>query len=644
MKKPSDALEFLLPKEYLEMSEMDRRHFLEYALKLTALISTSSLIKPQESRAEPVSKDVPSRFVNIRIFTGSCQLSSYLSPLAKTTNIQGLKPTWKVPGLANSFRASGKISENVDTDTANPESIFHALTDVSGYQMPLLWSSTIPYGTSSTATMKSLIEKNCAMIYGLESSPAHGIAYEMLNNPEPGSFTIGGYIHHHSKKSPALFPALGNKKGPSAFKSPSGSSMKLVTTGSTDESNEIKQVLESLLPHQAKNDETPYENDENVNISRRKWLNQLSGKMNVALDSIRDSNIELKPGISVLYQLLGEAKNNVESKAFESMMVQYSSALDKYKKLLRRSAELARNSIMGITDPDTRNKNVSIVKNTLKQIDNEKNAVLGSPNLIFGKPDDELYEVDIITGKKVTPDKASGYGNANFWISYELAHIFAFAEVAFNDQKPLTNVLNLGFNQSMVGLKLKEGKIPIPCKFDNHFNGVLPNLLWNSLFYYSFNTLLYEFTNTIKSKNQKTLNSWRDTVIALYTEFPRSPRKNGAGSDHGYLACNVTLFSGRLNDDLKIYGKTKVDSGDSTHPGAWGVRSDKMKVNSRYLNLSDVGVSIANLFVTESPHLGLSTLTGRSTILFALDSSGNIQFKEKLLGKEISFLYSLEDQ
>jgi hypothetical protein len=628
MKKTKDSISTDLDS----MEPMDRRFFLEYTLKLTALAAALPLLKEESAQAQTASINAPTRFVNFFVGSGSCQLGCYLSPTANIADLATLTASdWKTPGLATSFgptSSANAAKENVDyyydtnvttnygSEALGSQPIYHARTKVGSYYMPLIWSSQIPVGTSGTTSMSNLISSNCAMIYGLESSPAHPIATNMLLDPEPGSYTIGGYIAASSTSS--FFTALGNNRAPLNFKSPSGAGLRIFQANGAN-NGPASDVLNAVLPDAV----------ETGNSSRRAWLAALSAKMTTALDSIRVTNMGLNPGISELYRLLTDAKSAVDQDTYRSVVTDFTATLQKYKALMVRATTMASNSIQGMSDSGV--NGVTVSRSKLR-----------------------AYEGNLCT---TTPAKAF----SSCWASDEIAYIFAFAEVALRNN--LTHVLQLGFGPNMVryrprwpqadaqGNVISDGN-----NIDNHSQGVLVNLMAGSLFYYVFNTLLYEFKRNLQgvSGNPATgqvqlplnspllgsekpapapaANDWRDTVILLNTEFPRNPRQDGSGSDHGNDAANVTLFSGRIQGALKIYGKTTYGQNTfgPTYRGAWGFHSSTMK-SDRYLDTKDIGASIGKLFVRGTTHPDLQTLIDRSKICFSLDSSGNIVFNPTFL-------------
>lgn len=623
----------VLSQPFHDADEMNRRLFLEHALKLTSLIATAPIlqslggISPAQAQTSALG---PTRFVHFFLRRGLCQFNSYLCPTANISNLANLPNStslsWKNPGLMTSFRPSSSANasaENVDysSDPAygsqqGQQPIYHARTSVGNYQMPILWSSSIPVGATGSATtsMKNLISNNCSMIYGLESAGAHPLAEAMLLDPEPGSYTIGGYISASSPKS--FFSALANSNGIKTFKSPSGSGIR-VFQGNQSNDGPAMDVLRAVLP-------TVNSSGLNENMStptRRDWFNAISGQMMGAIESIRLSNMAIHPGISELYSLLQIAKEAVDQNSYSQVIADFNTTLIKYQGLVSRASSMALTSIQGVTDSNSRNVTIS------------------RPNLLcFGDMDNR------------TKVKASEvFQTQNIYISPELAYTFAFAEVAL--RRKLTNVLQLGFDWGSTGTRLLQNSNDMIWQpVDNHGHGVIANLLSNSLFIYVFNTLLYEFKRNLQGlsstygtvypearlndvspssappvSNQP--NPWKDTLILINSEFPRIHRNSGRGSDHAAPSANITLISGSISG-FNLYGKTTYGINSTTeYQGAQGRGALAMKkTDGNYLSFKDIGVSLAAIYARGPYHPNLQTLSARSSIVLSVNqSNGNIE-------------------
>jgi hypothetical protein len=627
-----------LPENWGRMSEMDRRSFLEWSLKLTTLMAVAPALRPADAEASNYNNR-PSRFVNFFIRGGSCQLSSYLAPTADRSSLASLPSHWKTPGLATSFRptsAAKATEENVDISTSmtygsesqGSQPLFHARTPVGNYFLPLLWSSNIPVGTGTgVASMKSLIQTNCALLYGLESAPAHPLAEVMLLDPEPGSQTVGGYISALS--GAAFFPAIANSGGVRPYKGLSGSGLRIFQPDGTNGGPAL-----DLL--RAVNPET---NEVSSNAGRRAWFNQLRTKMLESVESMRITNMITRPGISELYHLLTQAQQSVDTGTYTTVLTDFTATLSKYSALLERARVMAMTQMQGITDSATLASNPVVSRLILRQF-TESNSLKSISNI------SSLFA-----------------GGSQLTVSASFAYTFAMAEVALRNN--LTHVLQLGLGEGMVQMKyvLKDGVAEnTGAAFDNHARGVVANLISNAAFYYIFNTLLYELRRNIQgiTSSPGTLTTvpmtaitqindsatgtpappapdpWRDTVILVNTEFSRNPDSNGGGSQHGYHGSCAALFSGRIAGNLKVLGRTtygNAQNGYPNSPGAWGRGAPHMMLNSgRQVSFKDLGATLAALYGTaDSLPQNLKTLLDRSEMLFSLNpTTGNIEFGQKL--------------
>jgi len=355
-----------------------------------------------------------------------------------------------------------------------------------------------------------------------------------------------------------------------------------------------------------------------------------------SVESMRISNMLVRPGVTELYKLLNQAQSSVDAAQFQAVLDDYTATQAKYASILQRAKVMAVTNIQGISDPTTVANNPIISREKLR---NHGGFV----------PENTL--------RSITNIAQLFSGVSALTASDSFSHLFAMAEVALRNN--LTHVLQLGLGESMVQLKYvvntSNNSVPLTgAAFDNHERGVVSNLISNASFYYIFNTMLYELKRNLQGLTSNTgtatnapavalasLNHlidgtaatppppspdpWRDTVILVNTEFSRNPNGDGAGSQHGYTGSSVAMFSGRITGNLKIFGRTTY--GDTAYPGCWGKGSAEMvQTDGRQFSTKDVGANLAALFCSGTPPLGLQTILARSANLFYLNSSGNIEF------------------
>ncbi len=121
--------------------------------------------------------------------------------------------------------------------------------------------------------------------------------------------------------------------------------------------------------------------------------------------------------------------------------------------------------------------------------------------------------------------------------------------------------------------------------FDEHTIDWMKVMFYNTFFNRMMATAVYEFEQSLGSK-------FNDVVINISGEFGRTPKKTGAGSDHGSHNGNNTFFCGAIKKPL-VVGNIAKGRTDGTYPGTYGVRAN----NSGYgpITMGSLGSTIASL-------------------------------------------------
>ena len=87
------------------------------------------------------------------------------------------------------------------------------------------------------------------------------------------------------------------------------------------------------------------------------------------------------------------------------------------------------------------------------------------------------------------------------------------------------------------------------------------------------------------------------SVLNFASEFNRSARPNGNGSDHGWRGSNATLFSGMIKAPIVI-GNIQEEK-DSRN--GWGIAAPLDELGGREMVIGNVASSISNILGCESP-------------------------------------------
>ncbi len=182
------------------------------------------------------------------------------------------------------------------------------------------------------------------------------------------------------------------------------------------------------------------------------------------------------------------------------------------------------------------------------------------------------------TDLRVTLD-ASQYYNGDYFGIYLMAEQFAVIEFAIKNR--LTTSIAAGLSSfNNFG-------------FDEHSTAPMISVLVNTLWNRGMATCVYELIDQLRAAGM-----WENTVINITSEFGRSPRGDGIGSDHAPEATSITLLSGCLAGN-EIIGNTKIDSGWNFYPGSWGSFANNPTFG--ILGQGHIASTIASLLKVESP-------------------------------------------
>ncbi|NUM57625.1 MAG: DUF1501 domain-containing protein [Bdellovibrionaceae bacterium] len=108
---------------------------------------------------------------------------------------------------------------------------------------------------------------------------------------------------------------------------------------------------------------------------------------------------------------------------------------------------------------------------------------------------------------------------------------------------------------------------------DMHGTGAMANIFIMNSYYRGLSAGLLELIDKLKAKN-----IWNKTLIQVSSEFGRSTRTDGSGSDHGFNQMVTSIFSGTYSAGPYLVGNISK----SGHPG------------EGYLGTQGVGVEIKN--------------------------------------------------
>ncbi len=228
---------------------------------------------------------------------------------------------------------------------------------------------------------------------------------------------------------------------------------------------------------------------------------------------------------SALSKMYDNAMEMVEQNVF-NLSNQWASTVTKYRNIVNLAMHPNKGQLPGIYDAK-----ITTLNNGQYRFDENRNMVL-----------DDLR--DMVIPATNAP---------------RMAENFAIAEILLDK---ITASLNLSF-PSVSNAYHGAGNTSIT--HDQHRIGNMVSTLMTTLFYRGFLGCLTEFISVLKSRNL-----FDRTVIHISSEFNRTPRADGIGSDHAFMGSNTTLISGMVQGP-SVVGNIQKAHYTNSYQGTFGV-------------------------------------------------------------------------
>ncbi|MEK2646012.1 twin-arginine translocation signal domain-containing protein [Bdellovibrio sp. BCCA] len=106
---------------------------------------------------------------------------------------------------------------------------------------------------------------------------------------------------------------------------------------------------------------------------------------------------------------------------------------------------------------------------------------------------------------------------------------------------------------------------------DMHETGAIPGLLITTAYYRALAAGLLELIDQLKKVQTNGTNLWSETVVQVISEFNRSARANGTGSDHGFNQMVTSVFSGAIQKGPFVVGNIQKAGHGGGYTGTQGI-------------------------------------------------------------------------
>ncbi|UOF01607.1 hypothetical protein [Bdellovibrio reynosensis] len=106
---------------------------------------------------------------------------------------------------------------------------------------------------------------------------------------------------------------------------------------------------------------------------------------------------------------------------------------------------------------------------------------------------------------------------------------------------------------------------------DMHETGAIPGVLLCTAYYRAIAAGLLELIDQLKATQRNGSDLWSETVVQIISEFDRSGRSNGTGSDHGFNQMVTSVYSGAITNGPFVVGNIQRGGHGGGYTGTQGI-------------------------------------------------------------------------
>lgn len=451
----------------------------------------------------------------------------------------GAPPRWMydlflTPYNTNNFTANPMVGTRYKASNGRYTDIEYATVNINGVNAPWMWQFEVPKVGGGTRPMADLMQ-NMMIMQGIRlNNDAHESAQKMHFHPLGAKVSIGGLVADVGR---SYIPAIQGDTESFTFKS--AKNLAPVTVQSWE--NMISRVLGT------------FQNKAPASFNNKKA--QVTASLDAAVDALNMYAQTEHPGAETVSRTLSSARELFQFGSV-NLTTEWNNLTSKYQDLIYRS--LQSTGLAGINDMP------------IGTTGTRGGAYQYNENIIVNNTDMRT----MIT----TMTNSVG----------DMAQMFAMAE--FSMLNGLTDFLALrsgGIWPLSINNKDEyHGE-------DEHETGYMTSLMPNVLNFMAFSSCLLELFDRYKAAG-----IFNDVVIDTSSEFNRSPRVEGSGSDHGGNATSMTIYSGAINGP-HVIGNT-TPTGGTDYAGSWG-EGGTISTLGEPLNVGHVGSTLAAMLKQPSP-------------------------------------------
>ena len=532
------------------MKNKSRRSFLKYSLLGTAAMGVSPVEILFSSMIEGFVSNASAQVANLSEQINYLHLSMLGGPPRWYFDLP-LKPN----GVSDNIGDNKMLITKLDNSTRSLIGNYELYQHNDGYYYPHLWSAQVPTSSGGLTNLSNLLD-NSAMFRGINLGvDGHAINSVKQDAPLSGEVSLAGLVADKSSKPiPAASVGLNLN-----FKSRSG--VGIIETGLA---SPIQKVIEAFNY----TDSTSYASAKSFGSET-----EVKSLIDRAVTSLK-SRAEFADSKT---KSLFTDSNNAKAlfrKAYEELEDEFIPLREKYRNLISRS--FLENTISGVEGIGLSRGRFEVGSEAYENAEKFFSMQRGSGYIL---PEDFELASAISESSSIN----------------SLAESMALMEYVI--VKGLSSTVTARCN-NMNGLTFPNTSLSQNAN-DAHETGAYSSLFYFSKYYKALGSCMLELFSVLKNENL-----FDKTVFHLSSEFNRSARNNGSGSDHGWAGSSSSLYSGMIKKPI-IIGNIYSDGGDAynttSRSGGWGVGAPLAAIQNREMGIGHLASSIAASLRIESP-------------------------------------------
>ncbi len=446
---------------------------------------------------------------------------------------------------------------------------------IGDYYMPHVWSGLMATSDGGSAPMSELA-KNMLIMRGINLQiDSHAINRYKQVAPISGKSLLGSVADN--AKTP--IPAMSYNSQSNYYYSEKGVPNVLVS--------QLSQLFEPL-----KTVLSPFTSTGNLTSVHN---NTISSAIDRALAFLSQSSNDKHKFLPTTYQQRLDAKKML-NRGFTGFAATFTQLCTKYQTLINRSYGDSSLHLEGVED-------IAINGGGDSKLESFESWVDDNPLLFRFDGDDLRTLTDIKSSIAYLPQ---GMAVAEYMIMNGLSS--AINIQTLGHQSVIVDPANLKLinaeRRDTGGLfstknNLNRGSVRI----DQHEMGAYVSLMLNTRYARAYSSCLYELINKLKSVSVSSGGTLFDrTAIAVTTDFNRSARADGSGSDHGWSGSSYTVYSGQI-ENLTIVGNISNRNTPSSpiHNGMWGDAAGVDEFGGRIPLIGNAASTLATILNLKSP-------------------------------------------